>query len=310
MIILLAFTAILFLALYFTEHFRNKKLNQEIYYIDDRLKQILYTAESHSLENGYILVPSENISIKDISADLNRIFETFYSQKTEYDRSKLVMNQVLTNIFHDLRTPLTVLKGYSEILSRQAADSDNIDSFLNVISKIDEKADELIDTINRYFTLSKIESGDMTVEMQNVNVTQVCHEVILDYYDILERERFDVEILIEDEPVFACADAEALKRILKNLIDNAIKHGGSGKYLAISLNKTSEGVVIEITDHGQGIEKKHREQIFMRNYVTGKASGSGLGLTISRSLALQMGAEIQVTSVPEEKTVFSLYLKS
>lgn len=99
------------------------------------------------------------------------------------------------------------------------------------------------------------------------------------------------------------------KRILKNLIDNAIKHGGSGKYLAISLKNTHEGVVIEITDHGHGIEKEHQELIFMRNFATGKASGSGLGLTISQSLALQMGAEIQVTSVPEQKTVFSLHLK-
>ena len=309
MIMFLAFTAILFLALYFMEHFRYKKLNQEILYIDDRLKQIRYTAESQLLENGYILIPSENISIKDISADLNRIFETFYSQKTEYDRSKLVMTQVLTNISHDLRTPLTVLKGYSEILSRQAADSHHSDSFSDMISKIDEKADELIGTINQYFTLSKIESGDMVIEIQNVDITQICHEVILDYYDILERERFEVEILIKDEPVFACADTEALKRILKNLIDNAIKHGGGGKYLAISLKKTPEGVVIEITDHGKGIEKRHQERIFIRNYATGKTSGSGLGLTIARSLALQMGAEIQVTSVPEQKTVFSLHLK-
>lgn len=309
MIMFLAITAILFLALYFMEHYRYKKLNQEILYIDKRLKQIRYAAESHSLENGYILVPSENLSIKDVSADLNRIFETFYSQKTEYDRSKLVMTQVLTNISHDLRTPLTVLKGYSEILSRQAADTYFTDSFLDMISKIDEKADELIDTINQYFTLSKIESGDMAVEIQNVNVTQVCHEVILDYYDILERERFEVEILIEDKPVFACADTEALKRILKNLIDNAIKHGGSGKYLAMSLKKYPDSVVIEITDHGRGIEKKHQEQIFMRNYAAGKTSGNGLGLTISRSLALQMGARIQVTSIPEQKTVFSLHLK-
>lgn len=310
MIMLLTLTAILFLTLYFMEHYRYKRLNQELLYIDDRLKQIRRAEELHFSENGYILVPSENTSIKSISADLNRIFETFYFQKTEYNRSRQVMTQVLTNISHDLRTPLTVLKGYSEILIGQAAASHYAERFADVISKIDEKADELIDTVNQYFTLSKIESGDMAMEIQKADVTQICHEVILDYYDILEKEQFDVEILLEDEPAFASVDKDALKRILKNLIDNAIKHGGSGKYLAMSLQKEPDGVVIEITDHGQGIEKKHQEQIFTRNYVTGKTSGSGLGLTISHSLSLQMGARIQVTSVPGLKTVFSLHLKS
>ena len=112
-------------------------------------------------------------------------------------------------------------------------------------------------------------------------------------------------------PEYACADMEALKRILKNLIDNAIKHGSDGKYLALRVEKKSARVLIEVEDHGKGIPEKQQEQIFSRNYTTAqKSSGSGLGLTIARNLAQQMGSDIQVYSEPGVKTVFTVILKS
>ncbi len=149
------------------------------------------------------------------------------------------------------------------------------------------------------------------MELRMVNMTQICHEIILDYYDVLEERRYEVEIEISPFPEYAYADTPARNRILKNLIDNAIKHGGGGKYLAFRLKRISDKVVVEVEDHGKGIAEKDRERIFYRNYTTAhKNSGSGLGLTIAKSLALQMGADIQVDSEPERKTVFTLILKS
>lgn len=221
------------------------------------------------------------------------------------------MIQVLTNISHDLRTPLTVLKGYSEILNKEVRKVPTSAKIQDMIAKIDLKTDELVATINEYFTMSKLESGDMNVELQRTNITEICHEMILDYYDILEKEQFEVNVQIDSAPVFAYVDIEAFKRILKNLVDNAIKHGGAGKYLGISLNSISGRTIIEIEDHGQGIAVKDQEKIFFRNYTTAqKHSGSGLGLTIAKNLALQMDADILVSSEPESKTIFTLVLKS
>ena len=306
--------SLILMILFFRERAINRNLNNEVIYIRERLGTL--AAVHDTRENSYILVPSENTGIRELSAQLNRLLDLFYQQKAEYQRARKAMEQVLANISHDLRTPLTVLKGYSELLMkemrkesgfRRIQDIQEIQNIQNMAARIDQKADELVIMINEYFTMSKIESGDMKIDLQRINLTQLCHEAILDYYDVLEEAQYDVEIQMGEMPVYVCADAEALKRILKNLIDNAVKHGGDGKYLGIRLMNSSGRAAVEIEDHGTGIAPGEQEQIFSRNYTTErKGSGSGLGLAIARSLALQMGADIEVYSEPGMRTVFTL----
>lgn len=310
MVIFLSILVLLLAALSVRQWIKQKAVNEELRYIRERIGSISCTRE-----NAYILVPSENLRIKELAAEINRLLDTFYAQKAEYGQSKRAMAQLLTNISHDLRTPLTVLKGYSELLNREvgkAAGAENIqDVIRDMAIKIDGKADELVAAINEYFTMSKINSGDMKIDLQRMNVSQICHEVILEYYDILEEKGYDVEIGIDSAPEYAYVDTDALKRILKNLIDNAIMHGGAGKYLALRLKRMPSKIYIEVEDHGQGIPEKDQEQIFCRSYTTAhKGSGSGLGLTIAKALALQMEADIQVESEPGRKTIFTLMLKS
>ena len=306
MLILLVFLNLLLLLLYLYERAKRRTVDKEIHYIKERI-----SARPYIRDNGHILIPSENIQVKELAAEMNRLLDIFYSQKAEYERSRRVMMQMLTNISHDLRTPLTVLRGYSELLSREIEKVPGAESIRDMVSKIDIKTNELVVTINEYFTVSKIASGDMKIDLRRTNITEICHEVILDYYDILEEAQYNVEIEIPSSPEYACADADALKRILKNLIDNAVSHGGNGKYLSLRLKRESGRAIIEVEDHGQGISEKDQEQIFDRNYTTThKGSGSGLGLTIAKNLALQMDADIRVMSEQGVKTIFTLILKS
>ena len=217
----------------------------------------------------------------------------------------------LSNVSHDIRTPLTVLKGNSEMLSNITNDPSMPENVHAMAAKIDRKADDLISTINDYFTMSKIASGDLPIKLKKENVSRLCQDTILDYYDLLEQKQFEVDIQIPDTPIFAYTDNEALQRILKNLIDNAIRHGGDGKYLSLRLTTSNGNSIIEIEDHGNGMSPQQQKQIFARNYTTTrKSSGSGLGLAISKRLAEQIGAELEVHSVQNEQTTFSIILKS
>ena len=102
-----------------------------------------------------------------------------------------------------------------------------------------------------------------------------------------------------------------MQRILKNLIENAIRHGGDGKYISLRLTASNQKSIIEIEDHGNGMSPQQQKQIFARNYTTArKSSGSGLGLAISKHLAEQIGAELKVYSVQNERTIFTIILKS
>lgn len=288
------------------QQIQHKELEREINYITDRLASLSITSD-----NGFVLIPTDNDSIKKSGAVLNTLLQDFYCKKSEFEQSKQAMAQVLTNISHDIRTPLTVLKGNSEMLSNITNDPSMPENVHAMADKIDRKADDLISTINDYFTMSKIASGDLPIKLKKENVSRLCQDTILDYYDLLEQKQFEVDIQIPDPPIFAYIDNEALQRILKNLIDNAIRHGGDGKYLSLRLTTSNGNSIIEIEDHGNGMSPQQQKQIFARNYTTArKSSGSGLGLAISKRLAEQIGAELEVYSIQNERTTFSIILKS
>lgn len=287
------------------QQIQHKKLVREIDYITSRLDTISVISE-----NGFVLIPTDNVSIKKLSAALNKLLQDFYTKKSQFEQSKQAMAKVLTNISHDIRTPLTVLKGNSEMLSNITNTYSASENVHAMAVKIDQKADDLISTINDYFTMSKITSGDFSIKMKKENISRICQDTILDYYDLLEQKQFEVNIQILDTPIFAYTDNEALQRILKNLIDNAIRHGGDGKYISLRLTTSNGKNIIEIEDRGDGISPQQQKQIFERNYTTArKTSGSGLGLSISKCLAEQIGADLEVYSVQNEQTIFSIILK-
>ena len=291
------------LVLYFKEHNKNKKIESDYKYINTRLLDIIYNSE-----NNYILIPSDIKVVKETAKGINNLLEKFNDSQIDYNRNQKVILQIFTNISHDLRTPITVLKGYIEMLYLQSQKEDLPPAIHATIEKMQRNSQELVHSVNNLFNLAKIQSGDMVFHIQKVNLTQVCHEIILEFYTILEEEKFHVEVNIEDKPLYANVDIEAVGRILKNLIDNAIKYGNAGKFLGISLYKKDNHIYIEVEDHGAGISEKDKIHIFTRAYTADRKKGNGLGLAISQELANSMGGSISVVSIPQEKTVFTIRL--
>lgn len=291
------------LVLYFKEHNKNKRIESDYKYINARLLDII-----NNSENNYILIPSDIKVVKETAKGINNLLEKFNDSQIDYNRNQKVILQIFTNISHDLRTPITVLKGYIEMLYLQSQKEDLPPAIHATIEKMQRNSQELVHSVNNLFNLAKIQSGDMVFHIQKVNLTQVCHEIILEFYTILEEKKFHVEVNIEDKPLYANVDIEAVGRILKNLIDNAIKYGNAGKFLGISLYKKDNHIYIEVEDHGAGISEKDKIHIFTRAYTADRKKGNGLGLAISQELADSMGGSISVVSIPQEKTVFTIRL--
>ena len=148
----------------------------------------------------------------------------------------------------------------------------------------------------------------MKYDIKKYNITSLCREIVLGYYDLLYIKGYDVEINIPEYPIFVQIDKKAAIRIIKNIIDNAIKYGNAGKFLGISLYKKDNHIYIEVEDHGAGISEKDKIHIFTRAYTADRKKGNGLGLAISQELANSMGGSISVVSIPQEKTVFTIRL--
>ena len=123
-----------------------------------------------------------------------------------------------------------------------------------------------------------------------------------------------MEIDIPDQVLYASANKDALQRIMFNLISNAIRYGSDGKYLGVFLRTDQVRIYIDIVDKGRGIEKEFAESVFDRLFTmedsrNSSMQGNGLGLTIAKNLALQLGGNITLESQPYQKTVFTITLK-
>lgn len=123
-----------------------------------------------------------------------------------------------------------------------------------------------------------------------------------------------MEIDIPDQVLYASANKDALQRIMFNLISNAIRYGNDGKYLGVFLRTDQVRIYIDIVDKGRGIEKEFAESVFDRLFTmedsrNSSMQGNGLGLTIAKNLALQLGGNITLESRPYQKTVFTITLK-
>mgnify|MGYP002242268660 CR=1 FL=1 len=145
---------------------------------------------------------------------------------------------------------MTVILGYLEIMRINGDKEDEM------LLKVEQKAKRVMELINQFFTLAKLEAGDMELEISRINICEVCRENILDFYELLKQKEFQVEVKIPEEAVFIMGNKEALHRILYNLISNVIRYGLDGRYLGLVLRSVKNDVYIDVIDKGKGIEKE------------------------------------------------------
>ena len=151
-----------------------------------------------------------------------------------------------------------------------------------MLLKVEQKAKRVMELINQFFTLAKLEAGDMELEISRINICEVCRENILDFYELLKQKEFQVEVKIPEEAVFIMGNKEALHRILYNLISNVIRYGLDGRYLGLVLRSVKNDVYIDVIDKGKGIEKEFAGNVFERLFTmedsrNRRIQGNGLG---------------------------------
>ncbi len=271
--------------------------------IHEKLKEI---ADTDSDER--IMIFTENKELKELAAQVNRLLEERLKVKADYRRSEMASKRMLSNISHDMKTPMTVVLGYLEIM-RVNGEADK-----EMLEKIEQKAQGVMDLINEFFTLAKIEAGDTVSELSGMDICELCREGILDFYEILSKAGFQVEIGLPEHAVYVQGNREALRRILFNLISNVVRYGSDGKYLGVFLRTDKKNVYVDVVDKGQGIEKSFAENVFDRLFMmedsrSRSIQGNGLGLTIAKSLVRQLGGDITLDSTPHVKTTFTVRLR-
>ncbi|TSB47801.1 sensor histidine kinase [Alkalicoccobacillus porphyridii] len=307
MIIFLILLLIFLLCVIAFQFQQKRTIHKQILSIKDQLTQIV---DDHA--SGPVLIVTENKEMAELLVWLNKLIEQNREHSSQFIRTEQSMRRMLSNISHDLKTPLTVIAGYTEILKDQTNLPEK--EWRRILHKVNEKTDEITTLIHSFFDLAKLEAGDHHVPLDRVNLTEICKRNILMFYEMIESQRLDVNIDLPDTPIYALANEEALNRVLSNLFSNALRYGSGGNVVGLRLTYDDATVSFEVYDKGTGIHEYNQEKIFERMYTLDESrnkefQGSGLGLTITKRLMEKMHGRISVYSKPYEKTSFICTLK-
>lgn len=293
---------LLFLILLYQRFIFNRGIQAKIKRINRKLEEISETGSDEK-----VMVFTDNPVLMELGGQINRLLIERQKIKADFKREEISSKKMLANISHDIKTPLTVILGYLEIMRLNNSNDE-------MIKKVEIKAKQVMNLINQFFTLAKLESGDTNISLCKININEVCRENVLEFYDILLQKEFKVDLYIPETTMFVQGDKDALQRILYNLLSNVIRYGADGKYLGVFLRQDKNSVYIDVVDKGKGIEQEFISNVFDRLYTmedsrNREIQGNGLGLTIAKNLAKSLGGDILLNSIPNVKTTFTVKLK-
>lgn len=238
--------------------------------------------------------------------EINNLADTLTRASIELEKSDMLQKDLIANVSHDLRTPLTMIKSYAEMIRDLSGDNPKKrEQHLQVI--VDE-ADRLNMLVGDLLSLSRMQSGKMVLHRGDFNITQAARS-ILNTYKIMEEEdgyKFNLNCTAN---YIVNGDEEKIKQVISNLLTNAIKFAGEDKIINISLKRRSKYVVCRVEDHGVGIAPEELNHVWERYYrassnMVRASEGSGLGLSIVKEILTLHKSNFGVDSTVGEGTTF------
>ena len=207
------------------------------------------------------------------------------------------MRQEFTaNVSHELKTPLTSISGYSELIEAGMANEEDTRRFAGEIHK---NANRLLSLINDTLELSKLDTLDDEVQIEAVNL----YEMAVTCADMLKLNaaKRGITIRVEGTPAFVSGSRQMLEEVVYNLCDNAIRYNKDNGYVTLRVQDKEDRVVLQVKDTGIGIPKEHQNRVFERFYRVDKSrskstGGTGLGLAIVKHIVAIHGASLELES--------------
>lgn len=234
--------------------------------------------------NMLIGISSSDRDMRKLAAELNRQLKALRDQQIRYDHGDTELKNAVTNISHDLRTPLTAIASYIELLEK-TDDREKKERYIGIIKERAEALNQLTEELFRY---SVIVTSDAEESTEQISVGAVLEDCVLGLYAALSEQGIVPEIKITEAPVMRKVSCADLSRVFSNLLNNALKYSSGD--LKITLTESGE---ITFANHAPEMSKVQAERLFDRFYTLENARRStGLGLSIARVLIGQMNGTI------------------
>jgi signal transduction histidine kinase len=212
-------------------------------------------------------------------------------------RTNRLRSDFVSSVSHELKTPITLIRLYSETLLRPSGfPEEERRDFYRIIMRESERLGRLVDQIQ---TFSRVARGDQTYKFEEGDLAPAIARIVDDYREFLERAGFHVQRALAESAPAVRFDAAALSQAVVNLLDNAVKYSGQSRDIAVRLGVEDGSVIFEVEDHGVGIPAAEQNKIFERFYRVSNGSGKGgygLGLFLVRHIMEAHGGRAEVES--------------
>lgn len=300
---------------------QNKKLHNEL--PPGKQLEFFFGGQRHMLQVNQVQITDlllstysnaiqKNSELEQAYRKLNRLYEEIERKNKELNNLNQQKNQLLGMAAHDLRNPLSIILGYSDLL--QSHLKGKIESeLLRMLDRIKNSSSFMLQLINDLLDISIIESGTVNLHLSQANLSELIEENIVFLREIAEKKNIKLSFLSNKLlPPILC-DANKISQIIHNLVGNAIKFSKPGDTVQISLEPSEKYIIMAVKDHGMGIPPESKERLFqpfskVSAIGTAGEKGTGLGLAIAHKIVAEHKGKIWVESQVNKETTFFVSL--
>lgn len=273
--------ATLFAALYLLQRTQAKRLTKQLEKLNNEQRAQIVTMSFPSRVN------------QDLVREINRFLLDKQETERKWRTEELRLQEMISNISHDMRTPLTAVLGYIRLINTSELGETERQRYLSII---ETRAKSLHRLLLDFYDLSRMEEGSYQLQMEPMDVNGCCLELLAELYDDLENAGIDLEVdLLENAPSVP-ADWAAVRRIYENLFQNAKKYGNGRLWVSSSL--TENNLMLSVSNTCPYLSPKQLSKMFDRSHTVSQSrteGSTGLGLAICKGLIEKMGHEINLT---------------
>ena len=256
------------------------------------LREIGKAARSFSKGNFNIQVPVRG------EDELAELADSFNKMASALHSKDEMQKNFLSNVSHDLRTPMTTIAGFIDGIIDGAIPPEKQDYYLNIIKNEVTRLSRLVSSL---LDISRMQSGDRKFDMKNFNICELARQTIISFENQFEEKKLDVEFNCEDYDMIAKGDKDAINQVVYNLCHNAIKFAYNGGRYSVKIVSKGNKIEFSVYNDGIGISKEELPRVFERFYKSDKSrgldkTGVGLGLFITKTIIEAHGETIRVES--------------
>lgn len=272
--VIIAILCIVIFALLAKIHILRKSINE----ITDAFQEKLATET-----NTLIDVSSRDPYVLKLASDINVQLRLLRKERQQFQQGDIELKEAITNLSHDLRTPLTAINGYLDLLDREDK-SDEVNRYISLIRDRSEALKSLTEELFRYSIVTSVQN----ISLERIDLVRALEESLVSFYGVFKERNIEPEIRLPEEPVWKTLDKEAISRVFSNIISNAIKYS-EGDF---SVSMTESGV-ITFSNIARKMDAVSVGRLFDRFYTVETGGNStGLGLSIAKILVNRMNGSI------------------